>query len=181
MNLPNFITLARLLSVPLAVWLILEGALTAAFWTFVAAGVSDAIDGFIAKRFDTRTEIGALLDPIADKSLLVSVYVTLGIAGYLPAWLVILVVFRDFLIVGGFLLVRAMSQAMRSEPLIVSKLNTALQIALAGVTLGHLGLRIDLGWTMEILVYCVAATTLVSGAGYLVRWTRALAGMEQAS
>ena len=84
MNLPNFITLARLLSVPVAVWLILEGEFTAAFWVFVAAGISDGIDGFIAKRFDRRTKLGALLDPIADKSLLVAVYITLGIAGHLP-------------------------------------------------------------------------------------------------
>src|SRR5277367_6169746 len=85
-NLPNFITLARLLSVPVAVWLILVGEFAAAFWVFVAAGVSDALDGFIAKRFDQRTRLGALLDPIADKSLLVAVYVTLGVAGELPAW-----------------------------------------------------------------------------------------------
>jgi cardiolipin synthase len=179
-NLPNLITLARLLSVPLVVWLILEGAHTAAFWTFVAAGVSDAVDGFIAKRFDRRTEIGALLDPIADKSLLVGVYVTLGIAGYLPAWLVILVVFRDLLIIGGFLLVHAMAHAMRSEPLVVSKFNTALQIALAALSLAKLGLGLRIEMPMQGLIYIVAATTLISGAGYLVRWTRALTGLEQA-
>jgi cardiolipin synthase (CMP-forming) len=178
LSLPNLITLARLLSVPLTVWLILEGDHTAAFWIFVAAGVSDAIDGFIAKRFDRRTELGALLDPIADKTLLVSVYVTLGIAGHLPAWLVILVVFRDLLIVGGFLLVHAMSHAIRSEPLIVSKFNTACQIALAAVTLARLGIGLHLDMLMQVLVYAVAATTLASGAGYLVRWTRVLAGLE---
>ena len=181
MNLPNFITLARLLSVPVAVWLILEGEFAAAFWVFVAAGISDALDGFIAKRFDRRTKLGALLDPIADKSLLVGVYITLGIAGHLPAWLVILVVFRDFLIIGGFLLVHAMAHAMRSEPLIISKLNTLLQIGLAAATLGRLGLRLDAGMWTHTLIYIVAATTVISGAGYLVRWTRALAGMEQTS
>lgn len=181
MNLPNFITLARLLSVPIAVWLILEGAFVAAFWVFVAAGVSDALDGFIAKRFDQRTRLGALLDPIADKSLLVGVYITLGIAGQLPAWLVILVVFRDFLIIGGYLLAHAMAHAMRSEPLIVSKLNTVFQIGLAAATLGRLGLGIDAGMWMHAFIYVVAATTVISGAGYLVRWTRALAGLEQAS
>src|SRR5256885_16703790 len=109
LRLPNLLPRARLLTAHLTVWLISEGRHTEAFWVFVAAGVSDAIDGFIAKRFNRRTELGALLDPIADKTLLVSVYVTLGIAGHLPAWLVILVVFRDLLIVGGFLLVQAMS------------------------------------------------------------------------
>jgi cardiolipin synthase (CMP-forming) len=179
LSLPNLITLARLLTVPLTVWLISQDRYTAAFWVFVAAGVSDAIDGFIAKRFNRRTELGALLDPIADKTLLVSVYATLGIAGHLPAWLVILVVFRDLLIVGGFLLVHAMSHAIRSEPLIVSKLNTACQISLAAVTLAMLGVGAHAEMLMQILIYAVAATTLASGAGYLVRWARVLAGAEE--
>lgn len=181
MNLPNLITLARLLSVPLAVWLILDGRFGAAFWIFVAAGVSDAVDGFIAKRFDSRTRLGALLDPIADKSLLVGVYVTLGSAGHLPAWLVILVVFRDLMIVGGFLLVQALAQGMRAEPLIVSKLNTAFQIALAALMLAKLGLDFDPGLVLTVLIWGVAVTTVLSGAGYLIRWTRAIAGVEQAS
>jgi cardiolipin synthase len=180
-NLPNLITLARLLSVPLAVWLILDNRFGAAFWIFIAAGVSDAIDGFIAKRFDSRTRLGALLDPIADKSLLVGVYVTLGSAGHLPAWLVILVVFRDLMIVGGFLLVQALAQGMRSEPLIVSKLNTAFQIALAALMLAKLGLDFDPGLVLTALIWGVAATTVLSGAGYLIRWTRAIAGLEQTS
>ena len=181
MNLPNLITLGRLLSVPLAVWLMLEGAFVAAFWVFVAAGISDAIDGFVAKRFDRRTRLGALLDPIADKTLLVAVYVTLGSAGHLPTWLVILVVFRDLLIVGGYLLVQALSHAMRLEPLIVSKINTALQLSLAGTMLAQLGLGLEPGMAVEILIYGVAVTTVLSGASYLVRWTRALAGLEQVS
>ena len=179
MSLPNLITLARLLTVPLIVWLISEGRHPEAFWVLVAAGVSDAIDGFIAKRFNRRTELGALLDPIADKTLLVSVYVTLGIAGHLPGWLVILVVFRDLLIVGGFLLVHAMSHAIRSEPLIVSKLNTACQIALAAITLAKLGIGLQADMIVRGLIYAVAGTTLVSGAGYLVRWARVLAGLEE--
>jgi len=109
----------------------------------------------------------------------VSVYVTLGIAGHLPVWLVILVVFRDLLIVGGFLLVHAMSHAIRSEPLIVSKLNTACQISLAAVTLAMLGVGLRAEMLMQVLVYAVAATTLASGAGYLVRWARVLAGLEE--
>ena len=179
MNLPNVITLARLLSVPLTVWLILEARFAAAFWVFVAAGISDAADGFIAKRFDSRTRLGALLDPIADKALLVAVYVTLGAVGHLETWLVILVVFRDLLIVGGYLLVQALAQPIRAEPLIVSKLNTALQISLVGVLLAQLGLELEPGTAVKALVYAVAGTTILSGAAYLVRWTRALAGLEQ--
>jgi len=175
-SLPNLITLGRLLCVPLAIWLVLLDHFDAAFWVFIAAGLSDAIDGFIAKHFDQRSQLGALLDPIADKALLVSMYVTLGVAKDLPLWLVILVVFRDLLIVGGFLLVSALGHPMRWEPLLVSKLNTALQIALVGVVLASVGLGLALDGLKPALVYAVATTTVVSGAGYLVRWTRALAG-----
>lgn len=178
MNLPNLITLGRLLCVPLAIWLVLANDLQAAFWLFVAAGLSDAIDGFIAKRFDQRSRLGALLDPIADKALLVSMFVTLGLAGHLPAWLVILVVFRDVLIVGGFLLVTALAHAMHWEPLFISKLNTALQIALIAVVLSRFGLGIADFGLGRILIYAVAATTVISGAAYLVRWGSALAGVE---
>src|ERR1700746_4171210 len=107
LNLPNLISLGRLLLVPLASSLILDGNYWAAFWVFVVAGISDALDGFIAKRFDRRTRLGALLDPLADKVLLVSVYVTLGVAGQIWTWLVVLVVFRDVMIIGGVLFVFA--------------------------------------------------------------------------
>src|SRR5438094_3807871 len=116
-SLPNLITLARLLSVPVTVWLIVDERYGAAFWLFVAAGVSDALDGFIAKRFDRRTRLGALLDPVADKAMLVSVYVALGMAHQLWAWLVILVVFRDIMIVGGFLLIQAVAAPKQYAPL----------------------------------------------------------------
>jgi cardiolipin synthase len=180
-NLPNLITLGRLLCVPLAIWLVLSGEHSAAFWIFVAAGLSDAVDGFIAKRFDQRSRLGALLDPLADKALLVSMYVTLGVASQLPNWLVILVVFRDALIVGGFLLVVTLAQQMRWEPLFVSKLNTALQIALVALVLAQLGLGLGGFGLRTYLVYGVAATTVISGAAYLVRFARTLAGAEAGS
>jgi cardiolipin synthase len=178
-NPANLITLGRLLSVPVSVWLILAGQFAAAFWMFVLAGISDAVDGFIAKRFDMRTKIGALLDPVADKTLLVSIYVTLGVAGQLPTWLVILVVSRDLMIVGGFLLVRLLVENIRSEPLFISKANTALQIVLAALTLARLGFNLDDHGLGGGLILAVAATTILSGAAYLVRWGRSLAGAEE--
>jgi cardiolipin synthase (CMP-forming) len=175
-SVANLVTLARLLSVPLAIWLILADRMTFAFWLFVAAGLSDAVDGFIAKHFDQRSRLGALLDPLADKVLLMSMFVTLGITDRLPDWLVILVVFRDVLIIGGFLLAAAVAQPIPTKPLAVSKLNTALQIALVAVVLGRLGLGVpDFGAT-AVLVYAVALTTVLSGGGYLVRWMRGPAG-----
>src|SRR5438552_18953380 len=141
LNLPNLISLGRLLLVPLALSLILDGNYWASFWVFVVAGVSDALDGFIAKRFDRRTRLGALLDPLADKVLLVSVYVTLGVAGQIWAWLVVLVVFRDVMIVGGFLLIQAVAAMPKpTHPLFISKINTGVQVAMVRYVLARRGL-----------------------------------------
>ena len=178
MNFANLVTLARLLAVPVIVWLLLGGDYVATFWVFTAASVSDAIDGFVAKRFDQRSALGALLDPIADKALIVSVFVTLGVAGHLPNWLVILVVFRDLLIIGGFLLAAALSQPINWRPLFVSKLNTALQLVLIVGSLAQLAFGFDAWGAVAALTYLVGATTILSGGGYIVRWGRGLAGAE---
>jgi len=179
LNLPNLITLARLLVVPLAIWLILEARYGAAFWVFVGAGLSDGVDGFIAKHFDRRTRLGALLDPIADKALVVSVYIALGMADQLWAWLVILVVFRDALIVGGFVLIQAFAVPKQYDPLFISKINTLAQIVLVGFVLGRLAYGGAAGRLDLILGLAVAATTIASGLSYLVRWARILAHSEQ--
>jgi cardiolipin synthase len=178
MSFANLVTLARLLAVPVVVWLILGGEYPATFWVFTAASVSDAIDGYVAKRFDQRSALGALLDPIADKTLIVSVFITLGIAGHLPNWLVIIVVFRDLLIIGGFLLAAALTQPINWRPLFVSKLNTALQLVLIVALLAQLAFRFDAHGTVTALIYLVGATTILSGGGYLVRWGRGLGGAE---
>lgn len=175
MSLPNFISLGRLLAVPLAVWLMLSGKFGFAFWVFIAAGISDAVDGFLAKRLNAQTELGKVLDPLADKALLVSVYVTLGQAGHLPVWLVILVVFRDVLIVGGIILSHTLGRPVHMRPLLVSKINTAAQIVLAAGILGGLGLDLPVDRAVLPMVYIVAVTTAVSGAAYLITWGRFVA------
>ncbi len=175
MNLANLITLGRLLSVPLVVWFIMSDNFVVTFWLFAAASVSDAIDGYVAKHFDQRSDLGALLDPIADKTLIVSLFVTLGVAGHLPDWLVILVVFRDLLIVGGFLLAAALAQPIAWRPLMVSKVNTTLQLALVVVALAQLAFRFDDRGIVLGLIYLVGATTILSGGVYLVRWARSIA------
>ena len=167
-TLPNVITFGRLLAVPVAVWLILEERYTAAFWVFIAAGVSDAVDGYSAKRFDSRSRLGALLDPVADKALLTSVYLALALDGPVPGWLVFLVVLRDGLIVTGFLLICATASPRRFDPIFISKINTLLQIALIGFVLGDFGLGIDTGFVVPLLIAAVAVTTVVSGLWYLV-------------
>jgi len=180
LNLPNLISLARLLLVPLEIWLILVGRYGSAFWVLLAAGISDALDGFIAKRFDRRTQLGALLDPVADKAMLTSVYIMLGVARQLWTSLVILVVFRDVMIVGGFLLIHLFAVPKHYDPLYISKLNTGAQIILVSFVLARLGLGAGAGWPDLVLSLIVAATTIVSGLSYLVRWARILARSEQA-
>jgi cardiolipin synthase len=171
-SIPNAITLARLCAVPLAVWLILKHEMVAAFWLFVAAGISDAVDGYIAKTFNARTAVGAVLDPVADKALLVTVYVTLGITGRLDDWLVILVVFRDIFIVGGVLVLYVLGSPPEIRPLMVSKANTVLQIVLAGVVLLQAAYGIPPALVVEALVWAVAASTLASGVAYVAHWVR---------
>jgi cardiolipin synthase len=177
-SLPNIVTLGRLLSVPLAIWLMLDGEMTIAFWVFIAAGASDAVDGYLAKRFNARTEFGAYLDPLADKTLLVATYLTLGWLGHLPSWLVILVVFRDLLIIGGALVVHALTQSFKSRPMMISKVNTALQIALVTFVLARLGLEFDDHGITRVLIVAVGVSTVLSGGAYLVHWARKLARLE---
>ena len=178
MNIPNIITLLRIAVTPFAVWLIIEGYLMWAFWVFVAAGISDALDGFIAKRFNMETELGKYLDPIADKALLVSVFVTLGIEGYLPNWLVILVVFRDLFIVGGALLFETMTHSLTMQPLMVSKVNTVLQIVLAAAVMANAGYGIELDGALDGLVILTAMATILSGLAYAVVWVRRWSQLE---
>jgi len=177
-NLPNLITLARIASVPLVVWLIVDGYMLWAFWVFVVAGLSDALDGFIAKRFDMETELGKYLDPLADKALLVSVYVTLGIEGYVASWLVILVVFRDIAIVGGALLFETITHSLTMQPLMVSKVNTVVQILLAVAVMATAGYGVELDGALDMLVLLTAATTVLSGLAYAVKWVKGWTQLE---
>jgi cardiolipin synthase len=181
LNLPNLITLARLLSVPLAIWLIFGQRYGVAFWVFVGAGISDALDGYIAKRWNRRTRLGALLDPAADKALLTGVYVTLALVGQLPPWLVFLVILRDFLIVLGYVVIRTTASRTRLDPLYISKINTLVQIFLVGFVLARLGLGVEAGVETTLLIYAAAVTTVWSGLAYLARCTRLVTGSEQPS
>jgi cardiolipin synthase len=148
LSIPNLITLARILLVPVVVWAIASNQMLFAFLLFAAAGVSDAIDGFLAKRFGMASELGAYLDPLADKVLIVAIYVSLGIVDALPRWLVILVVSRDLLIVGGVLFSWLIDKPVGVKPHPVSKANTAAQLLLVGLVLGALGFGFDAGWAL---------------------------------
>lgn len=176
MTIPNFITIARLIGVPLIVWLMIADRFLAATLLFILAGLSDAADGFIAKRFQATSELGAYLDPVADKALLVSVFVTLGLKGVLPAWLIVLVVSRDVFIIGAMLLAYMLSNPMAVHPLWVSKVNTVAQIVLIAFVLGERSGVAAFGHLVWIVVIAVAVLTVASAAAYLVEWVRHMAG-----
>lgn len=178
-NIPNIITLMRLGCVPLLVWLVLHEYMAAAFWLFVAAGVSDGLDGFIAKRYGLVTELGRYLDPIADKALLVSAFVTLGQAGHIATLLVIIVVFRDVLIVGGIVLFHTLDRPVEMKPIFLSKFNTLLQIILVGTVLAELGRLLPDLDAVPLLSFLVGVTTVLSGIAYLGRWVFGVRVMPQ--
>ena len=158
--------------VPIVVWAITAGEMLLAFSLFVAAGVSDAVDGFLAKRFGMTSELGAYLDPLADKALIVSIYVALGINGGLPRWLVILVVSRDLMIVGAIMLSWLMGKPVAMRPLTVSKINTVAQIVLAGLVLAGRAFHWEIDQILTPTMILVAALTLASVGYYLAEWVR---------
>ena len=172
--LPNLITLMRCFLVPVIVLLILSRDFAPACLAFAIAGLSDALDGWLARHFHLRTALGALLDPVADKALLVSIYATMATIGAIPVWLTIIVIARDIAIVSAVILSWLMSQPMEIRPALVSKLNTLAQIVYAGLALANQALVFDgrlfglplLGLCGD----CVALLTLASGGVYLWRW-----------
>lgn len=156
------------------VWLIATERVQAAFWLFAAAGASDAIDGFIAKKLNARTDLGAYLDPLADKVLLNGIYVAMAMVGWLPIWLSSLVIGRDLLIVVGVVLIQRRHPVFRARPLLIGKANTFAQILLAAAALAHAGALVELGEPVAVLIITVTATTVFSGAGYALQAVKAL-------
>jgi cardiolipin synthase len=178
-TIPNYITIFRFILVPFIVMALLSGYVGAALIGFVIAGVSDGIDGFIARRYNQGSELGAYLDPIADKLLLISLFVVLGFVKELPVWLVVIVVSRDIFIIGAVLLGAVIGKPLEMHPLLVSKANTAFQIILVAVTLADIAFEFSLTGSRTILVWIVALLTAASATAYLMTWTRHMAGYEQ--
>ncbi len=178
MNLPNILTVGRLCLVPFIILMIQQSEWTAAFAIFVLAGLTDAIDGFIARHFNQHTALGAYLDPLADKALLISIYVTLAIGGILPSWLAILVVSRDVMIMGAVVVSRLLDNPVEISPILVSKANTFAQIALAAVILGAQAFGLDLGHGIMAMAVIVGGLTLASTGAYLALWLRHMTGND---
>lgn len=178
-SLPNLITLARLVMVPVVILAIVQSNWLVAFLIFLAAGISDAVDGFLAKRFDMKTELGAYLDPLADKALLVSIYVALAVENILPAFLTITVVSRDVMILGAVVVSWALDRPVAIAPLFVSKANTAAQIGLAAAVLAAKAFELKLGVWVSVAVWTVMALTIASGIAYFIQWLQHMNADDQ--
>jgi len=169
-DIPNLITGVRLLLVVPIVACLLSGRYGWALTLFVVAGVSDALDGFLAKRFGWTSRLGGLLDPLADKLLLVTCYLALAWQGLVPIWLTALVLGRDAVILGGAVAYHTLIERLDASPSVVSKVNTLSQLLLVVAVLVNHGARtLPAGW-LDALVYTVIATTLLSGIDYVWTW-----------
>ena len=176
--LPNLLTALRLLVVPFTLVAIFRGQLTLAFYLFTFAAVSDYIDGFLARLWNVESKFGRILDPIADKTLMIGSSVTLAITGYIPLFLMYLIVARDILILAGGLLVYLFNLPVRLSPFVLSKINTFFQLLFVGLVL-----FLDMGVYQMLtpalyhpmmwgLVYITAATTVLSGIEYIIYFVR---------
>ncbi len=150
-----------------------------AFVVFIVAGISDGVDGFVALRFNQVTKLGAYLDPLADKLLLVSIYLSMGALELIPLLLVIIVVSRDIMIIGAVILSWVLDKPFEIQPLWISKLNTTAQIAYAGFVLAGLGLELDILQYTELGAVGVGALTIASGAVYMIKWMRHMANNNE--
>jgi cardiolipin synthase len=162
----------RVILVPVVFWLLVTDQLKAAFLAFVVAGVSDAVDGFLAKRYKWETELGAYLDPLADKLLIVSIFIALGVTVKLPSWLVIAVVSRDLLIVIAVILSWLLNHPTPMRPIAVSKANTVAQILLAAVVLADEAFDLRLKGPVSVLIWVTGGLTIASLIAYLRVWLR---------
>jgi cardiolipin synthase len=169
LNLPNFLTLIRIVLIPFFLVLLASQLYFDALLVFILGGVTDALDGFIARRMNQKTSLGAILDPVADKLLLMSSFIMLGMMGGIPLWLVVLVVSRDTVILFGYVAISfLLDERLEVQPTIAGKLSTVFQLVTVGVVLLMLA-RSQLleSWLDDALVYLTAAATVISGVQYL--------------
>ncbi len=169
-QLPNLITIARIALAPVLILLLKDEEYAASLAVFVLAGISDGLDGYIAKRFHLESRLGSILDPLADKTLLVSSYVMLMLLNHLPFWLMLTVVFRDLLIIGGYLIYTSMVGPVQMRPSWLSKFNTFMQISLVIVILTQQALKWMYPPLIDAFIYAVLLTTIISGLHYLYIW-----------
>lgn len=171
LNIPNILSISRILMTPLIIWGMMHGEHAFVFWVLILAALTDGLDGYWARRFHQETAVGGALDPLADKILVIAVFLTFGVGlGLFPLWFTLLVVGRDILIMGGVLSLWLRKKDTAMRPSMISKINTALLflLLLLHVAIPVFEISLDLTW----LVYVIAGTTVISGFGYLKEWLK---------
>ena len=185
MNFANIITVIRLLITPIIIWLIFSNYFTLGLLFFVLSGLSDALDGFVAKKFNQITILGSYLDPVADKTLIVSSILVLGYVGAIPSWLIILIVSRDLAILGAVIISWTVESSLKIEPIISSKINTFLQIFYIGLILLNLSYPSSIAGLSELILpvfsILIAFSTLLSWFSYLILWLKSIGIINQKS
>jgi cardiolipin synthase len=181
LNIPNSLTVLRIVLVPVIVILLIQGQYTKALVCFVIAGVTDGLDGLLARILNQMTVVGAYLDPLADKALVISMFTTLAIIGLIPGWLAVVVISRDCIILGGILVLTLMSVNLDIKPSLVSKINTMLQlVTICAALLLKVG---DAGKhyrdAFMILCWITALFTVVSGGDYIFKGMKLIGGTGQ--
>ena len=170
--LPNIISVLRVILVAPIIWSIWNGEYKLAFILIFIAGISDGIDGFLARYFNWKSKLGALLDPMADKILLVSLFVVFALKDLIPLWLMYMVVTRDLIIFWGAVAYQLVTKRLEMRPLFISKINTALQIALVLLVALKLANIQVASWLLNGMIISVVVSTLLSGISYVVLWSR---------
>ena len=169
-QVPNILTLLRIAACPVLVILLNDQNYAFALILFLLAGITDGLDGYIAKKYNFVSRLGAILDPIADKLLIASTYIMLAILQDIPFYLLIVVMFRDLVIVAGYLILVMMGENVPMKPLYTSKINTFLQITLMLVVLLEKALWLEIPMSVDFLIVGVIITTVVSGVQYVWSW-----------
>jgi cardiolipin synthase len=179
MNIPNFLTLIRLFLVPVLVIFLIKGLFFYALIVFIIAGASDAIDGFLARILKQKTVLGSYMDPLADKALVISSFVTLSVLGVIPAWLAVVVVSRDLIILMGIAILSFMSISVEIHPAFVSKVTTTLQFLMIFLVLasGYLPLYFNLR-LIEVAYWTTALFTIISGLNYITKGVKLINSVE---
>lgn len=171
MNLPNYITLLRIILIPFFVDFMVYGYYREALIVFSLACVTDALDGLLARMLKQKTELGAFLDPMADKLLILSAFLTLVYLNRIPVWLVIVVVSRDLILTMGSMIIYFTTRTLKIQPSLTGKLTTVMQLAVVILSLVLMSYGIEMRF-MALLFGATAAVTIASGAQYFVRGVR---------
>ncbi len=169
-HIPNILTLSRIAAAPLLIVVLRNENYEFALILFILAGLTDGLDGWIAKRFNCTSELGASLDPLADKIIIIAAYCMLTLLGAIPFWLVMLVIFRDVVIVGGYLVLTTLNGNIPMRPTLTSKTNTFLQITFVIAVLVNNTSWLFIPYLTEFLMFAVAISTVASGTQYVWVW-----------